>query len=61
MAKRVAYSRRALPQESKRIPPPRSGQSTPPSPATRKTPSLQGSSLAPANLILPVSRISAPH
>ena len=62
MPKKVTYSRRTLPQESKRIPPPRLGTTLPlPQMTLKKTPPFQGPGPIPVNLVLPVSRISAPR
>jgi hypothetical protein len=62
MQKPISYTRRTLPQESKRVPAPRLGQLlNVPQAVTRPTPPFQGSGPHPVNPVLPSTRISAPQ
>jgi len=63
MTRRISYTRRSLPQESKRIPPPRLGQPVdrPYVPQKRALPFKGSQALPLMTTVIPASRITAPH
>jgi hypothetical protein len=63
MMRAIGYTRRTLPQESKRVPPPRMGQPVDlPQVPQKKAASFKGSEAFPLmTTVIPASRISAPR
>jgi|APIni6443716594_1056825.scaffolds.fasta_scaffold114627_3 hypothetical protein len=63
MAKRMSYTRRALPQESKQVPPPRLGRQPELQPTTlRKGLPPHGSETLPLlTAVIPATRIATPR
>lgn len=63
MTDRISYTRRALPQESKQIPPPRLGRPHEPQPpAPKRDLPPNGSDALPLfTAVIPSTRIATPH